>query len=63
MRCPVSSSRSSFPTRSRRQPRFLEQLFVALRRADLVTAVRGAHGGFILSRDPKDITTLQIVEA
>lgn len=43
--------------------RFLEQLFVALRRADLVSAVRGAHGGFILSRDPADITTLQVVEA
>lgn len=43
--------------------RFLEQLFVALRRADLVTAVRGARGGFILAREPKDITVLEIVEA
>lgn len=43
--------------------RFLEQLFVALRRADLVSAVRGARGGFVLSRDPSQITTLEIVEA
>ncbi len=43
--------------------RFLEQLFVALRRAELVTAVRGARGGFVLSADPKEITTLQVVEA
>lgn len=44
-------------------PRFLEQLFVALRRADLVTAVRGARGGFVLSRSPNEITALEVVEA
>lgn len=44
-------------------PRFLEQLFVSLRRADLVTAVRGAKGGFVLSRDPESITVLDVVEA
>ena len=44
-------------------PRFLEQLFVSLRRADLVRAVRGAKGGFVLSRDPAEITVLDIVEA
>jgi Rrf2 family protein len=43
--------------------RFLEQLFVALRRADLVSAVRGAHGGFVLTREPSQITVLQVVEA
>jgi Rrf2 family protein len=43
--------------------RFLEQLFVALRRAELVTAVRGARGGFVLTRDPSGITTLEVVEA
>lgn len=44
-------------------PRFLEQLFVALRRAGLVSAVRGARGGFALTRDPADITVLDVVEA
>lgn len=44
-------------------PRFLEQLFVALRRAGIVSAVRGAKGGFVLSRDPGDITVLDVVEA
>ena len=43
--------------------RFLEQLFVNLRRSGLVTAVRGARGGFTLSRDPSLITTLDVVEA
>jgi Rrf2 family protein len=43
--------------------RFLEQLFVALRRAELVTAIRGARGGFVLARDPEQITTLDVVEA
>lgn len=44
-------------------PRFLEQLFVALRRSGLVSAVRGARGGFVLTRDPSSITALDIVEA
>lgn len=44
-------------------PRFLEQLFVALRRAGLVVAVRGARGGFTLAEDPARITVLQVVEA
>jgi Rrf2 family transcriptional regulator, cysteine metabolism repressor len=44
-------------------PRFLEQLFVSLRRANLVTAARGAKGGFTLSRDPSEITVLDVVEA
>lgn len=43
--------------------RFLETLFVGLRRADLVTAVRGARGGFVLAREPRGITVLEIVEA
>ncbi|MBI5231369.1 MAG: Rrf2 family transcriptional regulator [Coriobacteriales bacterium] len=43
--------------------RFLEQLFVSLRRAGLVTAQRGARGGFKLSRDPEQITVLDVVEA
>jgi Rrf2 family cysteine metabolism transcriptional repressor len=44
-------------------PKFLEQLFVSLRKAGLVTAVRGAHGGFELSREPAAITVLEVVEA
>jgi len=44
-------------------PRFLEQLFVALRRGGVVTAVRGAKGGFVLSRDPLEVSVLDVVEA
>ncbi len=44
-------------------PRFLEQLFVALRRAGIVSAVRGAKGGFVLTRDPAEISVLDVVEA
>lgn len=43
--------------------KFLEQLFVSLRQAGLVTAVRGARGGFELSRPPATITVLDVVEA
>lgn len=43
--------------------RFLEQLFVSLRRAGVVNAVRGAKGGFVLSRDPSEVTVLDVVEA
>lgn len=42
---------------------FLEQLLAAMRRAGLVTGVRGVRGGFVLSRDPATITALEVVEA
>lgn len=35
---------------------YLAQLLVALRRAKLVKGVRGAQGGYLLARSPKDIT-------
>ncbi len=34
---------------------YLEQLLVILRRAELVTSVRGAHGGYFLARKAEDI--------
>jgi len=43
--------------------KFLEQLLAALRKAGIVCAVRGAHGGFALTRDPGEITVLEVVEA
>lgn len=43
--------------------KFLEQLLVSLRKAGLVSSVRGARGGFILTDDPSRITVLDIVEA
>jgi Rrf2 family cysteine metabolism transcriptional repressor len=36
-------------------PAYLEQLIGPLRRADLVTSTRGAHGGYELARDPAEI--------
>ena len=42
---------------------YLEQLLGALRRAGLVTAVRGAQGGYLLARPPEEITVRNILEA
>lgn len=42
---------------------YLMQLFVKLRRAGLVTSVRGPRGGFKLSRPPSEITVGDIVRA
>lgn len=44
-------------------PAFLEQLLADLRRAGLVRATRGPHGGFTLTRSAAEITALEIVEA
>jgi Rrf2 family iron-sulfur cluster assembly transcriptional regulator len=40
---------------------YLEQLFARLRRAGLVTAVRGPGGGYVLDREATDITVADIV--
>ncbi len=42
---------------------YLEQLFMKLRKASLVKAVRGASGGFSLNIHPKNIRVHDIMEA
>jgi len=42
---------------------YLEQLFIPLREVGLVRGIRGARGGFILSRPPKEIRLSQIIQA
>lgn len=41
---------------------YLEQLFAPLRRAEVIKSIRGAQGGYILNREPKDITVLDIMD-
>ena len=40
---------------------FLEQLFQQLRKGNVVRSVRGPHGGYVLARDPAEITIGEIV--
>ncbi|MEM9968769.1 MAG: Rrf2 family transcriptional regulator [Pseudomonadota bacterium] len=42
---------------------YLEQLFVKLRRANLVTSVRGPGGGYRLARLPADIRIVDVLAA
>jgi len=41
---------------------YLEQLFSVLRKAELIKSIRGANGGYILAKDPKEITVYQVLE-
>ncbi len=40
---------------------YLEQLIAVLRKAKFVKSVRGAMGGYMLAKDPKDITVGDII--
>lgn len=40
---------------------YLEQLFSPLRKADLIKSIRGAQGGYVLNREPKDIKISDIM--
>ena len=42
---------------------YLEHLVARLRRAGLVESRRGAHGGYLLAREPAEITMAEVVEA
>jgi Rrf2 family iron-sulfur cluster assembly transcriptional regulator len=42
---------------------YLEQLFVKLRRKNLVVSVRGPNGGYRLARPAHDIRVVEILEA
>ena len=40
---------------------YLEQLFSPLRKAGLIKSIRGAQGGYVLNREPKDITVADVM--
>ncbi|MGL5416570.1 MAG: RrF2 family transcriptional regulator [Clostridium sp.] len=40
---------------------YLEQLFSPLRKAKLIRSIRGAQGGYVLNKEPKDITVADIM--
>jgi Rrf2 family cysteine metabolism transcriptional repressor len=42
-------------------PTYLEQLMVQLRKSGLLSATRGAHGGYTLARPASDITLADII--
>lgn len=44
-------------------PEFLEQIFFRLRKADVIKSTRGPGGGFLLNRDPAEITVKDIFDA
>lgn len=40
---------------------YLEQLFTKLRRSGYIETIRGAQGGYLLAKDPKDLTVGMIL--
>tara|TARA_B100001996_G_C18369724_1_gene481117 strand:- start:40 stop:477 length:438 start_codon:yes stop_codon:yes gene_type:complete len=42
---------------------FLEQLFLKLKKNNLVLSTRGSHGGYILNKSPEDIKLSYIIDA
>jgi Rrf2 family cysteine metabolism transcriptional repressor len=43
--------------------RFLEQVLHTMKKAGLVSSLRGAQGGYILSRKPSEVSIVEILEA
>ncbi len=44
-------------------PEFLEQIFFRLKKAGIIRSLRGPKGGFLLNRDPTEITIKKILDA
>jgi Rrf2 family iron-sulfur cluster assembly transcriptional regulator len=44
-------------------PEFLEQIFFKLKKAGIISSVRGPGGGFILEKDPAEVSVKDIFEA
>ena len=42
---------------------YLEQIFLKLKKNDIVKSVRGTNGGYVLKRDPKNIKLSEIFQA
>ena len=58
---PVSIS--SISARQGISERYLEQLMALLKKAELVKSIRGAGGGYVLSREKKDISVGDVLRA
>ena len=43
--------------------KYLEQIFPLLKQSNIIKSVKGANGGYILTRDPSDIALSEIVNA
>ncbi|WP_020615827.1 cysteine metabolism transcriptional regulator CymR [Paenibacillus daejeonensis] len=54
-------SLKSIAERNSLSEHYLEQLIAPLRNAGLVKSVRGAYGGYILSKEPEQITSGDII--
>ncbi|MCA0755227.1 Rrf2 family transcriptional regulator [Paenibacillus sp. N4] len=55
------TSLKSIAERNQLSEHYLEQLVAPLRNAGLVKSIRGAYGGYILSKDPESITAGDII--
>ena len=44
-------------------PEFLEQIFFKLKKSGIISSVRGPGGGFILEKDPEEVTVKDIFDA
>lgn len=42
---------------------YLVKIFSSLSKADLITPIRGKKGGYLLARDPAEISILDVIEA
>jgi Rrf2 family transcriptional regulator, cysteine metabolism repressor len=41
--------------------KYLSQIVIELKSAGIITGLRGAHGGYVLSREPEQITLREVV--
>ena len=58
----VLASRNDIAERAEIPPQFLAKIAQDLSRAGLIEIRQGARGGFVLLREPKDISLLEVVE-
>jgi len=41
---------------------YLEQILLILKKSGILQSIRGANGGYLLKKDPQDISVLEIIE-
>ncbi len=54
---------NSISRRNNISAKYLEQIFPLLKQASIIRSIKGASGGYMLARDPSEITLNEIVNA
>ena len=61
--CGIPAKVNDIARRQGISARYIEQIFIMFKKADIIRTIRGPKGGYMLSKNPEDISLGEIIRA